>query len=632
METSGLAAARDRILSIAVIQVGADGAVEAEWSTLLDPGCDPGPVHIHGLTRERLAGNPRFPDIVDRLHAQLAGRVLVAHNASFDWQFLAAEAARAAWDLPVERRMCSCVLARRLDLPLPDFRLATVADFWSVPFERQHDALCDARVVAKILPHMLALAVEQDVELPIATGGRVPVLRSAQAPRARCAFLNPGQLTAAGLVQGMRVALTGETGTPRATLERLLTEAGLAVADAVSRRTSVLVANDSAAGSGKAKAAADHGIPVIDEATLLRLLAGVTAGTPRDTGGAGTGSPVPAPAVPAPAVPAPAVPAPAVPAPAVPASQEAAADGSARFAQAPGSGSQDARGSVSSPVRVASGGRKATHSAARPLGVRRVLVLGGPHADAAAVRERVIESGGLAAVNLTASVTDVVCLPGGETDRRMTRIRSRGLPVTTADTFLRLLSNLAAAGPRPPGGTTASEARALVRGAVVDLPTATAGTRWTIAANWAWDSTVEIDLVAFLVGADELVSDDDDVVFFNQPRTDDDAATLSVDGPSEQAIALDLAVLPSSVHRVVVAAALGDGRTFGEIGPVSVMARTPDGQPWLTATLDAATTEQTLILAEVYRRNGLWRFRAVGQGHDHGLAALARSYGVDAED
>ncbi|MEX5634915.1 TerD family protein [Parafrankia sp. FMc2] len=235
-----------------------------------------------------------------------------------------------------------------------------------------------------------------------------------------------------------------------------------------------------------------------------------------------------------------------------------------------------------------------------------MLVLGGPHADAAAVRERVIESGGLVAVNLTASVTDVVCLPGGETDRRMTRIRSRGLPVTTAETFLRLLENLAAGGPRPPGGTTASEPRALVRGAVVDLPTAAVGTRWTVAANWAWDSTVEIDLVAFLVGVDELVSDDDDVVFFNQPRTDDGAAALSVDGPSEQAIALDLALLPSSVHRVVVAA-LGDGRTFGEIGPVSVAARTPDGLPWLNATMDAATTEQPLILAEVYRRNGLWR-------------------------
>ncbi|MEX5634916.1 hypothetical protein [Parafrankia sp. FMc2] len=148
--------------------------------------------------------------------------------------------------------MCSCALARRLDLPLPDFRLATVADFWFVPFERQHDALCDARVVATVLPHMLALAIDQDVELPITISGRVPAPLPVRAPRARCAFLNPGQLTTAGLVQGMRVALTGETGTPRATLERLLADAGLAVADAVSRRTSVLVANDSVAGSGKA--------------------------------------------------------------------------------------------------------------------------------------------------------------------------------------------------------------------------------------------------------------------------------------------------------------------------------------------------------------------------------------------
>lgn len=268
----------------------------------------------------------------------------------------------------------------------------------------------------------------------------------------------------------------------------------------------------------------------------------------------------------------------------------------------------------------------------RPFAVRRVLVLGGVHAEAAGLRERIVGAGGVVAVNLTATVTDVVCLPGGEADRRMTRIRALGLPVTTADTFLQLLDDLVSATRRPAADATAQGPQSLVRGAVVDLPVATAGPRWTVAATWAWNSTVEIDLVAFLLGADELVGDDEEVVFFNQPQTEDGSATLSVDGPSEQAISLDLVALPSSVHRVVVAAALGDGRTFGEIGPVNVAARTPDGQPWLHATLDAATTERTLNLAEVYRRNGLWRFRVVGQGHDHGLAELARGYGVDASD
>ncbi|CAM5525508.1 hypothetical protein STANM337S_04088 [Streptomyces tanashiensis] len=49
------------------------------------------------------------------------------------------------------------------------------------------------------------------------------------------------------------------------------------------------------------------------------------------------------------------------------------------------------------------------------------------------------------------------------------------------------------------------------------------------------------------------------------------------------------------------------------------------------ATLDAATSERTLLLAEIYRRGPRWRFRAVGQGYDHGLEILVRGYGVDVE-
>jgi DNA polymerase-3 subunit epsilon len=61
VETSGLSATYDRVLQIAVVQVRADGAVESVWSTLLNPGCDPGPVHIHGLTRDVLRGSPMWP-------------------------------------------------------------------------------------------------------------------------------------------------------------------------------------------------------------------------------------------------------------------------------------------------------------------------------------------------------------------------------------------------------------------------------------------------------------------------------------------------------------------------------------------------------------------------------------------
>lgn len=43
-------------------------------------------------------------------------------------------------------------------------------------------------------------------------------------------------------------------------------------------------------------------------------------------------------------------------------------------------------------------------------------------------------------------------------------------------------------------------------------------------------------------------------------------------------------------------------------------------------------TERTMLLAEIYRRGPIWRLRAVGQGYDHGLDALARGYGVHIAD
>jgi DNA polymerase-3 subunit epsilon len=88
---------------------------------------DPGPVHVHGLTRERLAGAPSFEQIAPELLGMLEGRILVALNAAFDHRFLAAEIERAG-------------LKR---LPVPDHKLPTLAGYWGVPQERAHDAARD---------------------------------------------------------------------------------------------------------------------------------------------------------------------------------------------------------------------------------------------------------------------------------------------------------------------------------------------------------------------------------------------------------------------------------------------------------------------------------------------------------
>ncbi|MFF0595602.1 TerD family protein [Streptomyces antibioticus] len=203
----------------------------------------------------------------------------------------------------------------------------------------------------------------------------------------------------------------------------------------------------------------------------------------------------------------------------------------------------------------------------------------------------------------------------------MTRIAVLGLRVHDADW-------LHAPVQEPAEGESEATAAVLVRGAVLDL--ADTGTAWTVAATWRQQTACEVDLVAFAVDEREQVPGDEDFVFYGAPEHPDGTVRLATDGPTEQAVSVDLERLPLEIHRVVVAAAIDGAATFSDVGAVEITATCGIGAaPTARATLDAATTERTMILAELYRRGEGWRLRAVGQGYDHGLADLARGYGVD---
>ncbi|WP_049795746.1 DEDDh family exonuclease [Frankia sp. EAN1pec] len=286
VETTGLSPTRDRVLSVAVVLTAADGTVEHRWSTLLDPGCDPGPVHIHGLTRQRLAGSPTFAAVADEVAGLLAGRVLVAHNAAFDWRMLAGEAMRIGTTIPVEWRLCTLTLASRLGLELPSLRLASLAAYWGVVQRRAHDAQDDAEVLAALLPRILQRAADQYLELPLTRCGvdhdgvTVRPPRFAAAGRTPpCRYRNPGRLDpGAALVQGMRVAFSGPTRTERGELVGRAVAAGLHVTETVSRRTSLLVTNDARGVTRKVRTAALLNTPVRGEEDFLELLAAVRPG------------------------------------------------------------------------------------------------------------------------------------------------------------------------------------------------------------------------------------------------------------------------------------------------------------------------------------------------------------------
>lgn len=163
VETSGLKATRDRVLSVAALTVDEHGRVGRELSTLLNPGCDPGPVHIHKLTPERLADAPKFEDIAPQLMEILDGRTMVAHNASFDHGFLALESMRAGVEMPTKQRLCTVALSRRLELDTANHKLSTLAAHWKVLQSNAHDAYDDVRVLAQVFTHSARLARSLDL-------------------------------------------------------------------------------------------------------------------------------------------------------------------------------------------------------------------------------------------------------------------------------------------------------------------------------------------------------------------------------------------------------------------------------------------------------------------------------------
>ncbi|WP_328772586.1 DEDDh family exonuclease [Streptomyces sp. NBC_00286] len=296
VETTGLAR-DDRIVSAAVYRLDARGEVEDHWYTTVNPERDPGPVWIHGLTSEALEGAPLFPEIAEEFAARLDGRVLVAHNAVFDWSMIAREYARAEREAPVRQRLCTIALSKELRLPLANHKLESLAAHFGVVQQRAHHALDDARVLAEAFRPSLHAAARDGVRLPLLEcrpltewadgpaprigqqsggggyGGYGPGSWRPSRKRPACPYPNPGRYEPGRpLKQGMRIAFSGDTSVDRELLEDRAVDAGLHVSTSLSRRTSLLVTNDPDSGTSKVVKARQYGTPVVDEAAFGQLL------------------------------------------------------------------------------------------------------------------------------------------------------------------------------------------------------------------------------------------------------------------------------------------------------------------------------------------------------------------------
>ncbi|MGW1844216.1 TerD family protein [Streptomyces sp. NPDC001966] len=146
----------------------------------------------------------------------------------------------------------------------------------------------------------------------------------------------------------------------------------------------------------------------------------------------------------------------------------------------------------------------------------------------------------------------------------------------------------------------------------------------------------DVDGSALLLVPSGKVRSDADFVFYNQPahasgavrhegkRTAGDVTTDS--------LAVDLARVEPAIDRVVLAAS-ADGGTFGRVAGLYVrITDAASGRELARFDSADATIETAFILGELYRRQGAWKFRAVGQGYDTGLEGLATDFGISVDE
>lgn len=168
--------------------------------------------------------------------------------------------------------------------------------------------------------------------------------------------------------------------------------------------------------------------------------------------------------------------------------------------------------------------------------------------------------------------------------------------------------------------------------------------RVMVGLGWEARSTTgtdfDLDASAFLVQANGRVRSDDDFIFYNQLQSTcgsvqhtGDNRTGAGDGDDES-LELALGQIPASIEKVVFCVTIHDAdsrrQNFGQVSEAFMRLVNLDTGVEL-ARFDLGedySTETAMIFGEIYRHQGDWKFRAVGQGFAGGLAALCGQFGV----
>ena len=153
-------------------------------------------------------------------------------------------------------------------------------------------------------------------------------------------------------------------------------------------------------------------------------------------------------------------------------------------------------------------------------------------------------------------------------------------------------------------------------------------------------ASFDLDASAFLLTASGKVRGDHDFIFYNQLKSQDGSVEHTGDNRSgqgdgdDESLLVDLSKVSPEIEKIAITVTIHDaqsrGQNFGQIANAFIRVVNQDSGIEIVRfdLSEDYSTETAMVFGEVYRHNGEWKFRAVGQGYAGGLAAMCQQYGI----
>jgi tellurium resistance protein TerD len=187
----------------------------------------------------------------------------------------------------------------------------------------------------------------------------------------------------------------------------------------------------------------------------------------------------------------------------------------------------------------------------------------------------------------------------------------------------------------------------LSKGQKVDLTKTNPGLK-KILVGLGWDINkydggfdFDLDAAAFLCGDNGQVSSDADFIFYNNKLHSSGSVEHAGDNLTgvgegdDEVIRIDLALIPANVSKVDFTVTIHDAearrQNFGQVSNAYIRVMNEEnGEELIRYDLgEDFSIETAVVVGEIYRHNGEWKFNAIGSGFDGGLEALCRNFGVN---